>query len=324
MRALTLAVSLLVLAFAAAPLKAADPGPALAKAREEINAGRHAAALQILREATAHAAALTDVKQRNAALSAIHFYTALAASGAGDPEQATAELRSFFLYNPTSKLDTSRYPRDFTTLFTAVQKKVAQGRNSPASFDDAYPGYPPAVSSSTWPVNIWGASSEFIILGTESEKEQWGRLRDDTARRAFVEKFWADRDPDPSTGVNEARIELLRRIAFADVAFAEDQDERGSLSDRGRVFVLLGPPQRVSIRPMTRRESIGGTPSRTLDAGNAVEHWIYFREQLPRKLPHNEVEFTFVSQGGSPVRVRQHNFISEKVIRDSPGALRRD
>jgi GWxTD domain-containing protein len=322
MRALILAVSLL--AIAAAPLQAADPGPSIAKAREEIAAGRHAAALQILREATAHAAALTDVKQRNAALSAIHFFSAIAASGAGDPEQATADLRSFFLYNPGSKLDTSKYPRDFATLFTTVQKKVAQGRNTPASFDDAYPGYPPAVSSSTWPLNIWGASSEFMILGTEAEKEQWGKLPDDAARRAFIEKFWADRDPDPSTGVNEARVELLRRIAFADVAFVEDVDERGSLSDRGRVFVLLGPPQRVSIRPMTRRESIGGTPSRTIDAGNAVEKWTYFREQLPKKLPNNEVEFNFISQGGSPVRVRQHEFISEKVVRDSPAALRRE
>jgi GWxTD domain-containing protein len=322
MRALLILACSLVLA--AAPLQAADPGPALAKAREEINAGRHAAALQLLREATAYAAALTDSKQRVAALSAVHFYSAVAASALGDAEQATAELRSFFLYNPHGKLDTSRYPRDFATLFTTVQKKVAQGRSSPSSFDDAYPGYPPAVSSSTWPLNIWGASSEFMILGTEAEKEQWGRLSDDAARRAFIDKFWADRDPDPSTGVNELRVELLRRIAFADVAFIEDADDRGSLSDRGRVFVLLGPPQRVSIRPMTRRESIGGTPSRTIDAGNAVEHWVYFREQLPRKLPHNEVEFKFISQGGSQVRVRQHEFISEKVIRDSPAALRRD
>ncbi|HEY0158988.1 MAG TPA: GWxTD domain-containing protein [Thermoanaerobaculia bacterium] len=322
MRALILACSLA--AVVAVPLHAADPGPSLAKAREEIAAGRHAAALQLLRETTAHAAALTDTKQRAAALSAIHFYSAVAASGLGDPEQATAELRSFFLYNPSSKLDTSRFSRDFATLFTTVQKKVAQGRSSPASFDDAYPGYPPAVSSSIWPLNIWGASSEFMILGTEAEKEQWGRLRDDEARRAFVDKFWADRDPDPSTGVNELRVELLRRIAFADVAFVEEGDDRGSLTDRGRVFVLLGPPQRVRIRPMTRRESIGGTPSRTLDAGNAVEHWVYFREQLPRKLPHNEVEFKFVSQGGSLVRVLQHEFIPEKVIRDSPAALRRD
>ena len=119
------------------------------------------------------------------------------------------------------------------------------------------------MSSSTWPLNLWGASSEFMILGTEAEKEQWGKLADDAARRAFVEKFWADRDPDPSTGVNEARVELLHRIAFADVAFVEDQDDRGSLSDRGRVFVLLGPPQRVSIRPMTRRESIGRSVRRS-------------------------------------------------------------
>jgi GWxTD domain-containing protein len=323
MRAFTAGCSVVLAVGLALSARAADPGPALAKARTEIEAGHYAAALQLVREATAGAASITDQKQRFAALSAIHFYGALAASGLGEKEQASSELRSFFLYNPHSKLDTSRYPREFATLFASVQKKVAQGRSSPASFDDAYPGYPPAVSSSTWPLNLWGASSEFMILGTAEEKEQWGKLSDDAARKAFVDKFWADRDPDSATGVNESRVELLRRIAFADVAFVEDSDGRGSLSDRGRVFVLLGPPQRVSIRPMTRNEAVGATPTRTLDAGNAVESWTYFHDQLPKKLPHNEVVFRFVSQGGSLARLRQHDFISEKVIRDTPAALKR-
>lgn len=319
MRALILA-SLVLLASSA---HAADPAPAIAKAKAEITAGNHAAALRMLHEATAGAAAMTDLRQRSAALSAIHFYSALAASGLGDKAQATSELRSFFLYSAGSKLDTSRFPREFATLFTDVQRQVENGRTSPASFDDAYPGYPPAVSSSAWPLETWGASSEFIILGTSEEKAQWGHLHDDAARRKFIDDFWFARDPEPETKLNEARVELLRRIAFADVAFVEGGDDRGSLSDRGRVFVLLGPPTRVSIRPLERREA-PWSPRRTIDVGNAMEQWTYFREQLPKKLPHNEVVFRFISDGGSVARKLQHDFMAEKAFKDAPIALRRD
>lgn len=266
---------------------------------------------------------MTDLRQRSAALSAIHFYSALAASGLGDKEQARSELRSFFLYSAGSKLDASRYPRQFASLFTDVQREIDRGRAAPASFDDAYPGYPPAVSSSAWPLDAWGASSEFIILGTAEEKEQWGRLQDDASRRQFVDEFWAARDPEPDTKLNEARIELLHRIAFADVAFVEGGDDRGSLSDRGRVFVLLGPPTRVSVRPLTRSEA-PWSPQRTIDSGNAMEQWTYFREQLPKKLPHNEVVFRFISDGGSVTRKMQHDFMAEKAFKDAPIALRRD
>jgi GWxTD domain-containing protein len=316
-----LALVLLVLLVPAA--HAADPAPAIAKAKAEITAGNHAAGLRLLREATAGAAAMTDLKQRSAALSAIHFYSALASSSLGEKEQATSELRSFFLYGAGSKLDASRYPGEFVSLFNDVQRAVERGRASPASFDDAYPGYPPSVSSSTWPLDTWGASSEFIILGTAEEKEQWGRLRDDAARRKFIDDFWAARDPEPDTKLNEARIELLGRIAFADVAFAEGGDDRGSLTDRGRVFVLLGPPTRVSIRPLNRREA-PWSPRRTIDVGNAMEQWTYFREQLPKKLPHNEVVFRFISDGGSITRKMQHDFMADKAFKDAPIALRRD
>lgn len=319
MRALLIVT--LVLAVLVPSAHAADPAAAIAKAKTEIAAGNNAAGLRLLHEATAGAAALTDLRQRSAALSAIHFYSALASSGLGDQEQAQSDLRSFFLYSPGSKLDTSRFPREFATLFTSVQRDVTRGRASPASFDDAYPGYPPAVASSTWPVDTWGASSEFIILGTAEEKEQWGHLPDAAARRKFIDDFWAVRDPEPSTKLNEARIDLLRRIAFADAAFMEGADDRGSLSDRGRVFVLLGPPTRVSVRPLTRGEA-PWSPQRTIDVGNAMEQWTYFREQLPKKLPHNEVVFRFISDGGSTTRKMQHDFLSEKAFKDAPIALR--
>ena len=55
-----------------------------------------------------------------------------------------------------------------------------------------------------------------------------------------------------------------------------------------------------------------------------MEQWTYFREQLPKKLPHNEVVFRFVSDGGSRTRKMQHDFLAEKAFQDAPAALRRD
>lgn len=308
---------------AASSLYAIDPAAVLAKAKAEIAGGNNAAALRDLREATAGAAALTDANQRAAALGAIHFYSALASSNLGNRDQAAEELRSFFLYNANAKLQAGQYPKEFVELFEVTRNDLGRSRENPASFDDAYPGFPPAVSSSVWPLNVWGASSEFLILGTSSERHEWDVLKSDEERRTFIDRFWTSRDPDPSTDVNEARIDFLQRIAFADVAFNEGNDGRGSLSDRGRVFVLLGPPKRVSVRPMDRREA-WYAPRRTIDAGNAVEQWTYFREQLPKKLPNNEVVFRFVSEGGSQQRTLQAEFLAETVLRQAPEALKNE
>ncbi len=304
-------------------LAAVDPAAAVTKAKEDIASGNHASALAILHEAMPAAAAWTNLRQRAAALSAIYFYSAIAEVASGDRQQATADLRSFLLYSPGTKLDATRFSPQFVALFKEVQQDFAKRRGAPASFEDAYPGFPPGVSSSVWPLDTWGASSEFVILGTDQEKEEWGRLRDDATRRTFIDTFWTRRDPDPSTAVNEARVEFLARIAFADVAFPEAADDRGSLTDRGRVFVLFGVPRRVSIRPMTRREA-WYQPSRTIDAGNALEQWTYFREQLPKKLPHNELTVRFISEGGSLTRKRERDFLVEKAVQDAPSALRHE
>lgn len=314
---------LAVITFAALSLHALDPAAALAKAKQDIAAGNNAAAVRELREVIAVAAALTDANQRAAALSAIHFYSALASFNLGDRAQAIEELRSFFLYSANAKLEGAHYPKPFVEIFEATRRDIRRGRENPASFDDAYPGFPPSVSSSVWPVNLWGASSEFLILGTRAERQTWDAMKNDDERRSFIARFWVSRDPDPSTDVNEARIEFLHRIAFADVAFNEGNDGRGSLSDRGRVFVLLGVPKRVSVRPMDRREA-WYAPRRTLDAGNAIEQWTYFRDQLPKKLPHNEVVFRFVSEGGAQQRTLQAEFLSETVLRQAPDALKNE
>jgi GWxTD domain-containing protein len=68
-------------------------------------------------------------------------------------------------------------------------------------------------------------------------------LRDappDTRAEAWA-AFLRETDPNPATPVNEAMRDYFGRIAEANARFREE-GETGWLTDRGRVFVALGPP----------------------------------------------------------------------------------
>ena len=81
----------------------------------------------------------------------------------------------------------------------------------------------------------------YILLSTEDQ--EYRSLKTDEARRAFIERFWGTLDPDPSTAVNERRVEFWNRVEVADARFHEGLTP-GWRSDRGKVYVLLGPPDR--------------------------------------------------------------------------------
>jgi GWxTD domain-containing protein len=60
-------------------------------------------------------------------------------------------------------------------------------------------------------------------------------------RPSFIEEFWKKRDPNPETVDNEFKIEYFKRIDMANHLFTDGQ-EPGWLQDRGRMYILLGPP----------------------------------------------------------------------------------
>ena len=66
-------------------------------------------------------------------------------------------------------------------------------------------------------------------------------------RPKFIEEFWKVRDPDPTTEENEFRDEYYRRIDEANRLFREGG--AGWLTDRGRVYILLGEPERRDVYP---------------------------------------------------------------------------
>lgn len=60
-------------------------------------------------------------------------------------------------------------------------------------------------------------------------------------REDFILEFWEKRDPDPDTEENEFKEQYFQRIEEANRLF-KDGTTPGWLQDRGRVYILLGPP----------------------------------------------------------------------------------
>jgi len=76
-------------------------------------------------------------------------------------------------------------------------------------------------------------------------------------RARFIAEFWKRRDLDPATEVNEYKNEYLKRIEEAKHLFTEG-GTLGWLTDRGRIYVLLGPPEQREAYP--RGYSFYGVP----------------------------------------------------------------
>jgi GWxTD domain-containing protein len=81
-------------------------------------------------------------------------------------------------------------------------------------------------------------------LLTREEEKEYRALPDEAARTRFIENFWARRDEDPSTPANEFELRFWNRVADAERMF-RDAPYPGWKTDRGKVFVLLGPPDEI-------------------------------------------------------------------------------
>jgi GWxTD domain-containing protein len=88
------------------------------------------------------------------------------------------------------------------------------------------------------------------FLMTRDELAAVKTVATDADARAFVELFWARRDPSPATPRNETREQFEARVAWADQNLKEGQT-RGALTERGRTLILYGEPKKIE-RPAPR------------------------------------------------------------------------
>ena len=82
------------------------------------------------------------------------------------------------------------------------------------------------------------------LIMTKQEDEIYRHLPDNAARKDFIEEFWNKRDPSPETEENENREEFEERIRYANKWFKEYSKGRGWDTQRGRILLQLGFPDR--------------------------------------------------------------------------------
>lgn len=86
----------------------------------------------------------------------------------------------------------------------------------------------------------WLETVEQIM--TQKEREVFLQLKTQEQRDKFIELFWNRRDPRPDTKRNEFYEEYMERVQFADRNFGRDTAKKGSRTERGQFYLLLGPP----------------------------------------------------------------------------------
>jgi len=106
-------------------------------------------------------------------------------------------------------------------------------------------------------------------IALAEEVAQFRALDSDLERAVFVERFWTRRDPDPDTLVNEYRTLFWERVRDANDRIL-DSPRPGWMTDRGKIYILYGPPNEIQDLPNLEPDS-GPTSSRGLI------RWIYER-----------------------------------------------
>jgi GWxTD domain-containing protein len=109
-------------------------------------------------------------------------------------------------------------------------------------------------------IDLDPASKEFYekarLIMTKQENKIFRHLPDKESRQEFIEDFWAKRDPDRETEENEFREEFFRRIEYANERFFEGPP--GWKTDRGRMYIYFGAPDRIDGNPMTNQPGMRG------------------------------------------------------------------
>jgi GWxTD domain-containing protein len=113
------------------------------------------------------------------------------------------------------------------------------------------------------------------LIMTGAEKEIFNHLPDAASRQEFIADFWARRNPDPSAETNEFQQEFERRVEYANTHFREGH--HGIDTDRGRIYLYLGSPDRVENFPFNQQESIRAAPDAIR---GPMLWWVYYRWEL--------------------------------------------
>lgn len=328
--------ALLVVCYSATAVGAQSLADLFQKGKNEFKLGSYRAALQTFEALEQQSRLPGNESSREKLAPIIAFYRGANLAALGEKEAAKKEFLSYLETFPGAHLDPAMFPKPVIAVFNAVkEERPRQAGQSPATEGSALaaeygrfrlpPDHPSSSADPGW------TEGAMRFLMAREEKQAWQRIDDSAQRAEFVTKFWQKRDPTPLTPENEFRDEIERRIQFAD-AHLVDGEKRGSATDRGMVFVLLGPPSYIGQTPLkssddsiqvarsapTREIRINpdGTttviyvarPALTAETLQGTrEVWHYRRDRLPKAIRFPEIDFEFITKKGFGTAVLQRD-----------------
>jgi GWxTD domain-containing protein len=133
-------------------------------------------------------------------------------------------------------------------------------------------------------------NEEVVYIISKREKDVFKSFTTDEQREEFIKKFWERRDPTPRTPFNEFKEEHYRRVEFTNQKYFEGT--AGWRSDRGRVYIMFGPPDFFETNPGGGRGFLFGVSGPTAEFPSEV--WTY--RYIPGlKMRQTRIDFTFVN-----------------------------
>ncbi len=303
-------------------------------------------ALKTLDALEAEAARPVNEAARRQLAAPTAFYRGVCEANLGQAAKAKADFETFLSLQPNATMDPAMYSKKAIAAFEDARRSVtapAESDGRPSMFVAFQEFKPPANASE--PINDkWGDGPIRWIMMSD-EKRVWAELSSGGERQEFVDRFWESRNPQLGNPDNTYRTTFERRVAFADANFVQAERTRGSMTDRGMVFVLLGPPTYVGRKPLRAGDDaseaegmstvgsqdvtnalkaarasgklsghaaaavvagLTGPGTQALDASaNWREVWHYRRELLPKGVRYLQVDVEFITKKGFGTNVLQ-------------------
>jgi GWxTD domain-containing protein len=136
-------------------------------------------------------------------------------------------------------------------------------------------------------------SEDVIYIISPEERNAFLQLSTNEEREQFIEQFWLRRSSNPDLPDNDFKEEHYRRIAYTNEHYASGIP--GWKTDRGRMYIMWGPPDETETHPM------GGTYDRPAEEGGgstSTYPWETWRWRYLEGIGENII-LEFVDPSGS-------------------------
>jgi GWxTD domain-containing protein len=97
-------------------------------------------------------------------------------------------------------------------------------------------------TSQSWP------DEDVAYIIKSQERAAFKALQTDDERKIFIKQFWDRRNPTPGTEENKFKEEHYRRMSYANAHYPSSA-VAGWKTDRGRVYIIYGPPDEIESHP---------------------------------------------------------------------------